>query len=195
MPRKLKISVANSRTATKWANRETTWEEFTKRLSTTHKTAESLTEYHAMPKDEQTNIKDVGGFVLGHLREGCRKNGHVECRSAVVLDMDYGTPGIMTFVKEKLPYQGCAYGTHKFSPEHPRLRLIYPLSRDISEEEYEPVARAIAAKIGLDYFDGSTFQAYRLMFWPSTPADVEYYFESWEGIVANPDDLLGSYAD
>ena len=157
MPRKLKISVANSRTATKWANRETTWEELTERLSTTYQTAESLAEYLALPKDEQIDIKDVGGFVLGHLREGVRKSGHVECRSAVVLDMDYGTPGIMTFVKERLPYRGCAYGTHKYSADKPRLRLIYPLSREVSEEEYEPVARALAAMIGLDYFDDSTF--------------------------------------
>ena len=125
MPRKLKISVANSRTATKWANRETTWEEFTKRLSTTYQTAESLAEFLAMPKDEQTDIKDVGGFVLGQLKDGSRKAGYVECRSAVALDMDYGTPGIMTFVRERLPYKGCAYGTHKYSPEKPRLRLIF----------------------------------------------------------------------
>ena len=195
MPRKLKISVANSRTATKWANRETTWEEFTKRLSTTYQTAESLAEFLAMPKDEQTDIKDVGGFVLGQLKDGSRKAGYVECRSAVALDMDYGTPGIMTFVRERLPYKGCAYGTHKYSPDKPRLRLIFPLSRDITEEGYEPVARALAVKIGMDYFDDSTFQATRMMFWPSTPADVHYYFESWDGPVANPDDLLGGYAD
>ena len=195
MPRKLKISVANSRTATKWANRETTWEEFTKRLSTTYQTAESLAEFLAMPKDEQTDIKDVGGFVLGQLKDGSRKAGYVECRSAVALDMDYGTPGIMTFVRERLPYKGCAYGTHKYSPDKPRLRLIFPLSRDITEEEYEPMARALAVKIGMDYFDDSTFQATRMMFWPSTPADVHYYFESWDGPVANPDDLLGGYAD
>ena len=191
----LKIAVANSRMATKWNNREITWEDLCTRLSTTHHTVESLTDYLAMPKDEQTSIKDVGGFVLGHLRQGVRKSGHVECRSAVVLDMDYGTPGIMGFVKTRLPFRGCSYGTHKYSPERPRLRLIYPLDRDISEEEYEPVGRAIAARIGMEYFDDSTYQAHRLMFWPSTPADVQYYFEAWDGPVANPDMLLAEYRD
>ena len=191
----MKIATANSRMAKTWANRETTWEKFVERLSKTTQTAESLTEFLTMPRARQDSIKDVGGFVLGHLHQGQRKAGCVECRSAVALDLDNGEPGIMDRVKEEIPFRGCAYGTHKYSPDHPRLRLIFPLSRNISEEEYEPVARAIAARIGLDYFDDSTYEANRLMFWPSTPADVEYYFEAWDGPLVNPDDLLDNYAD
>lgn len=129
----MKIATANSRMAKAWINWEITWSTFTERLATTHQTAETLDEFLSMPKAEQDYIKDVGGFVLGQLKDGRRKAGNVICRSAVTLDMDYGTPGIMAFVKERVPFQGCAYGTHKCSPEHPRLRLIYPLSRDISE--------------------------------------------------------------
>ena len=191
----MKIATANSRMAKTWANRETTWEKFVERLSKTTQTAESLADFLSMPRARQDSIKDVGGFVLGHLHQGRRRAGSVECRSAVALDLDNGEPGIMDRVKEEIPFLGCAYGTHKNYADHPRLRLIYPLSRDISEEEYEPVARAIAARIGLDYFDDSTYEANRLMFWPSTPADIHYYFESWDGPLANPDDLLDSYAD
>ena len=195
MQGKLKIAVASSRMAKLWDNREITWEEFVKRLSTTHRTAETLGEFLSMPKAEQDNIKDVGGFVLGWLKDGCRKAGCVESRSAIALDMDYGEPGIMNRVRKQLSYKGCAYGTHKCSSEHPRLRLIFPLSREISEEEYEPIARAIAAKIGMDYFDDSTYEANRLMFWPSTPADIEYFFEAWDGPLVDPDYVLGEYAD
>ena len=99
MERKLKIAVANSRKAKVWNNREITWEEFIKRLSTTHQTVETLEAFLALPKAEQDEIKDVGGFVLGRLKDGCRKAGSVLCRSAVALDMDFGTPGIMSHVK------------------------------------------------------------------------------------------------
>ena len=191
----MKIAIANSRMAKTWANREITWERLVERLSNTTQTAESLADFLSMTRARQDSIKDVGGFVLGHLHQGRRKAGCVVCRSAVALDLDNGEPGIMDRVKEKLPFRGCAYGTHKYSPDRPRLRLIYPLSREVSEEEYEPVARAIAAKVGLDYFDDSTYEANRLMYWPSTPADIQYYFESWDGPQANPDDLLGGYAD
>ena len=57
------------------------------------------------------------------------------------------------------------------------------------------MGRALAVKIGLDYFDDSTFEANRLMYWPSTPTDVQYYFESWDGPLADPDALLAEYRD
>ena len=100
MQGKLKIAVASSRMAKLWDNREITWEEFVKRLSTTYRTAETLGEFLSMPKAEQDNIKDVGGFVLGWLKDGCRKAGCVESRSAIALDMDYGEPGIMNRVRK-----------------------------------------------------------------------------------------------
>ena len=193
--RELKIAVASSRDSVRWTNRGITWEALLERLSTTQKTVESIEEFLAMKKGEHDNIKDVGGYVMGHLKEGYRRVGHVLCRSCVTLDMDYGAPGIMAFVKEKLPYMGCVYGTHKNRPDHPRLRQIFPLSRDVSEEEYEPIARMLAKQVGMDYYDDSTYEANRLMFWPSTPSNVDYYFEAWDGEAVDPDAILAMYDD
>ena len=53
-----------------------------------------MEEYRKLKKGAQDNIKDVGGFVGGQLREGRRKNGMVLCRSMLTLDMDYGKPGV-----------------------------------------------------------------------------------------------------
>ena len=193
--RNLKIAIANSRMAKVWNNREISWETLTQRLSTTQQTIESLEEFLAMKTGEQDDIKDVGGYVMGHLKEGHRRIGSVLCRSCVTLDMDFATPGIMSHVKEKLPYKGCVYGTHKYSPDNPRLRLLYPLSRDVTEEEYEPVARMLAKQVGMDYFDDSTYEANRLMFWPSTPSNIDYYFEAWDGGLVDPDAMLAMYDD
>ena len=63
--RNLKLSVANTRLAKTWTNREISWEALKQRLSTTQKTVESLEEFLAMKKGEQDDIKDVGGFVGG----------------------------------------------------------------------------------------------------------------------------------
>ncbi|MBQ9030127.1 MAG: hypothetical protein IJV41_02400 [Oscillospiraceae bacterium] len=193
--RELKIAVANTRKAKTWVNRVITWEALCERLSTTQRTVESLEEFLAMKRGEQDEIKDVGGFVCGHLKEGRRKAGNVLCRSCITLDMDFATPGIMPYVREKLPYKGCAYGTHKYSPDKPRLRQIFPLSRDVTEEEYEPVARMLAKQVGLDYFDDSTYEANRMMYWPSTPSNIEYYFEAWDGELVDPDEILAKYDD
>ena len=193
--RELKIAVANTRKAKTWNNRVTTWEAFVERLSTTQKTIETIEEFLAMKRGEQDEIKDVGGYVMGHLKQGKRRAGSVLCRSCVTLDMDFATPGIMEHVRTKLPYKGCAYGTHKYTPDKPRLRQVYPLSRDVTEEEYEPIARMLAKLVGMDYFDDSTYEANRLMYWPSTPSNVEYYFEAWDGELVDPDKILAMYDD
>ena len=44
------------------------WEEFTKKLRFTTRTKETVEEYKNMTKDQQSNIKDVGGFVAGELK-------------------------------------------------------------------------------------------------------------------------------
>lgn len=50
-----------------------------------------------------------------------------------------------------LPYTAVAYTTHGHTPENPRARFIFPLTRDISAEEYAAVARYLAQMLGIDY--------------------------------------------
>ena len=91
----MKIAYGNSRMEKRWKNSDISWEDFCRRVSTTQITTETVEEYRKMPKPEQDNIKDVGGFVAGHLRGGRRKAGTVLCRSMLTLDMDHGTPGML----------------------------------------------------------------------------------------------------
>ena len=88
----MKIAVGNSRMDKKWKNRDISWEDLCQRVSSTIRTTETVEEYRKLKKGAQDNIKDVGGFVGGQLREGRRKNGMVLCRSMLTLDMDYGIP-------------------------------------------------------------------------------------------------------
>lgn len=191
----MKISIGKSRTQKTWKNQNISWEEFCKRVKTTKRTAETVEEYKQLPKMSQDNIKDVGGFVGGHLKEGRRKKGSVICRSFITLDMDYGRENIIDEISLLFDFKCCIYSTHKHTKENPRLRLIIPLSRDVSEEEYEPVARMVAKEIGMDLFDNSTYEASRLMYWPSTSADGEFVFEEMEGKQLDPDVYLEKYKD
>lgn len=191
----MKISIGKSRTQKTWKNQNISWEEFCKRVKTTNRTAETVEEYKQLPKMSQDNIKDVGGFVGGHLKEGRRKKGSVICRSLITLDMDYGRENIIDEISLLFDFKCCIYSTHKHTKENPRLRLIIPLSRDVSEEEYEPVARMVSKEIGMDLFDNSTYEASRLMYWPSTSADGEFVFEEMEGKQLDPDVYLEKYKD
>lgn len=191
----MKIAVGNSRMDKKWKNRDISWEDLCQRVSSTIRTTETVEEYRKLKKGAQDNIKDVGGFVGGQLREGRRKNGMVLCRSMLTLDMDYGEPGIWDEIDLLHDFRCCVYSTHKHTPEHPRLRMIIPLARDITEEEYPAVARMVAKEIGIDLFDDTTYEACRLMYWPSTSANGEFFYKTKDGHPLDPDAYLAKYAD
>lgn len=191
----MKISVGNSRMDKKWKNRDISWDDFCKKVSSTIRTTETVEEYRKLKKGKQDSIKDVGGFVGGHLKEGRRKNGNVLCRSMLTLDIDYGTPEFWDEFKMWHSIKCCIYSTHKHTPENPRLRLIIPLSREITEDEYPAVGRMVAKDIGIDLFDDTTYEPCRLMYWPSTSANGEFFYDELEGAELNPDDYLDKYDD
>lgn len=191
----MKIAYGNSRMEKRWKNNEISWDDFCRRVSTTQTTTETVEEYRKMTKPQQDAVKDVGGFVGGHLRGGRRKTGTVLCRSMLTLDMDHGTPDILDELSLFNSHELCVYSTHKHTPEAPRLRLIFPLKRDVSEEEYPALARKVAQEIGMDLFDDTTYQPHRLMYWPSTSRNGEYVYKVMDGDILDPDDYLGLYDD
>ena len=191
----MKIAVGNSRMDKKWKNRDISWDDLCKKVSTTIRTTETVEEYRKLKKGAQDSIKDVGGFVGGHLRNGRRKNGTVLCRSMLTLDMDYGKPGIWDEIDMLQDFKCCVYSTHKHTPEQPRLRMIVPLSREITEEEYPAVARMVAKEIGIDLFDDTTYEACRLMYWPSTSVNGDFFYRVKDGNELDPDAYLSKYDD
>ena len=191
----MKIAYGNSRMEKRWKNNEISWDDFCRRVSTTQTTTETVEEYRKMTKPQQDAVKDVGGFVGGHLRGGRRKNGTVLCRSMLTLDMDHGTQDILDELSLLNSHELCVYSTHKHTPEAPRLRLIFPLKRDVSEEEYPALARKVAQEIGMDLFDDTTYQPHRLMYWPSTSRNGEYVYQVMDGDILDPDAYLGMYDD
>ena len=73
--------------------------------------------------------------------------------------------------------------------------MLIPLKREISEEEYPAVARMVAKEIGIDLFDDTTYEASRLMYWPSTSANGEFFYKVQDGAELEPDEYLSRYDD
>ena len=192
---KLFISTGNSRMEKRWNGREMELEEFIQRISTTIRTSETAEQYRKLSKAKQDDIKDVGGFVLGKLKGGRRKKDCVAFRSGLTLDMDYATEDIPEQMEMFHDFRCLIYSTHKHTPEHPRLRLVIPLSRNVSPDEYTAVARKVAEEIGMELFDDTTYEPSRLMYWPSTSSDGEFVFRDIEGEILNPDVVLEKYKD
>lgn len=187
--------MANSRKERKWKNIEISWNDFLKRVSNTIRTAESVSEYRKLSKPKQDNIKDVGGFVGGKLKNGKRKTGNVEYRTILTLDMDYANSDIWEQITLFYDFTCCIYSTHKHTSEKPRLRLVIPLLRNATADEYTAISRMVAYDLGIEQFDDTTYEPARLMYWPSTSSDGEFIFEKQDGVLLDPDRVLSRYKD
>lgn len=192
---KLRLCTGNSRMDKRWNLIELELHEFQDRIATTKRTAETAAQYKKLSKANQDDIKDVGGFVLGTLKDGRRKKDQVLSRSGLCLDMDYAEPDTIDQIEMFFSFKCWFYSTHKHTPEKPRLRLIIPLAREVSPDEYTAVARKVAEDIGIELFDDTTYEPSRLMYWPSTPADGEFVFKEIEGKLLDPDTVLSRYKE
>lgn len=191
----LSIAIGLNVSSKIWKNTKTTWSNLVQKLATPVVTAETYKRFINATKEEQGKIKDVGGFVGGFLTNGRRDKTNVLYRQLITLDIDFSHDN---FWWDFTMLFGCAaviHSTHKSCPEKPRHRLIIPLDREVSQEEYQAIARKVAGDLNIDLFDQSTFDVNRLMFWPSVSCDMEYYFEFQDGPFLEADYILGLYND
>ena len=196
--RMLRISTAGSRKATHWPKSEILWSEFVEKLKTPVRGVETLEEYLALPKSRQDELKDVGGFVGGTFAGDRRKAANVEGRDLVTLDLDNIPAGQTEGILRRVEGLGCAaavYSTRKHAGYAPRLRVVVPLDRTGTADEYEPAARKLAFLIGIGFCDPTTFEASRLMYWASCCADSQYVCESYDRPFCSLDGLLSMYGD
>ena len=169
--RELSISYGNSCFAKIWSNKTTSWDDLCSRLSTTIRTTESAEEYPNMKKAERDAAKDKGGFVGGQLKNNRRKAETVACRSMLTMDADHAEVGYIDRFLRDFDHAACLYTTHGHTPEAPRCRIIVPLTRDVSPDEYVALARFFAADWGIDQFDECSYKPNQLMYWPTTPSN------------------------
>lgn len=194
--RKIMISTGGSRKASFWSKQELFWADFVEKLRIPSRSTETLLEYLRLPKVKQDDLKDVGGFVGGELRDGKRKAVNVLSRDLVTLDLDNLPQNSTHNILQRIEGLGCAYAvysTRKHEEFKPRLRVILPLDRSVSSDEYEPIARKLAELIGIEFADPTTFEASRLMYWPSCSKDSQYIFQVGDKPFCSADGILHLY--
>ena len=187
----LDIALGNSRKTKTWKNKPVQWSELLDRLSQTTRTPETVAEYKAMGRGRQSDIKDVGGFVGGYCNNGSRSD--IAFRSVLCLDADFADAELWPDWELLYDKAAAIYSTHKHTTNNPRLRLVVPLARNVSPDEYQAIGRRVAHTLGIDKFDDTSYQPQRMMYWPSTSQDGEYVFEYLDEAFLDPDEVLATY--
>lgn len=189
--RDLSIAYGNSRTAKFWSNKTIKFDELCDRLRTPIYTSEAAEEYPKLPKSQRDDIKDKGGFVAGHLSGNRRQANKVVCRSMLVYDLDSIEPDFLSNISSKIHNKGCYYTTHSHMPEKPRARIIIPVSRDMTADEFNAAARYYAQDNGfITMLDPCSFSPHQLMYWPTCPSNGEYLFDTFDGDWLDPDEIF-----
>lgn len=192
--KEIQIATASTRNASKWRNQTIKLSEFVAKLLRTTRTPETFQQYLQLPKTEQDNIKDVGGYVGGVLKGGRRGKHDVANRHIITLDADFADTAFIEKVKSR--FSDLCYtlsSTHKHANNNYRLRLVIYPDRPMLPDEYLACARKLADKIGMDYFDDTTYDLNRLMYWPSTSSDGLFYAEHNDASFVSVDKLLLEY--
>lgn len=194
----VKISVCNKKTDKRYKNQEIEWNDLAKRNETPIRTTETAEEYPKLSKQKRDEAKDLGGFVGGHLKGGIRKNGNVLFRTVGTLDADNipknaDFPFVAGLTLENTAY--FIYSTHSHTRETQRYRLVFLFDREVSEDEYPALMRLVAKDIGMDFFDDTTYQANRMMYWASCPSNGEFFFFKNEGEPLCVGKYLSRYKD
>ena len=191
--RRIITTVGNNRRSANWQPQTLMLSEFYEKLRIPARSTETMAEYLALKKSEQDDRKDIGGFVAGSLSGPRRKAGAVTGRDLITLDFDNIQPGGTDEILRRVEGLGCGYciySTRKHSPAAPRLRILLPYDRTAGADEYEPTARYMAAVIGMEFADPTTFEVSRLMYWPSVCSDAEYVFTFADKPMLSVDGLL-----
>lgn len=193
--RNLPIAYGNSCQAKLWSNKTITWDALCEKLKTTIRTTDTVEEYPKMKKADKEAAKDKGGFVGGKLRDNRRKIETVACRSMLTLDVDHAEVGFIEKFTESCSYAAVLYTTHGHTPEAPRVRILLPLTADISADKYAALARFFADEWGIDQFDECSYKPNQLMYWPTTPSNGEYICRTVEGDWLDADAYLEKHPD
>lgn len=201
----LVISVGSGRRSKTWKQEYLSWDEFVKKLSKWDVKRYKVAEYQKMKGQQRyatkvAEIKDTKAFVGGSIKGDRRTKETVESRSMLTLDAD-SIESLEDFLFDvDMALDGVQYLIHStlsHTPDAPRVRLLVPLNQEVDAEKHEAVARKIADNIGLEYFDRTTFDVNRLVYFPSKLMDAEtIMFENDLGFEPlDVDSVLGEYFD
>ncbi len=136
-----------------------------------------------------TGSKDGRGWMPADIDAGQRKGDRVRSISVLVLDIEARCttgaddqkqpvgpePPSVDAMVERLGQSGYSshlHTTHGHTPEHPRYRLVFEISRQLLPNELRNFGEAVAMRLGLsDCYDRGALEPARLYYLPRCPVE------------------------
>lgn len=170
------------------------WGEVVRLLNSPTVAAISQDAYWALDKKGRYEKKKKDPFVLfGACRDGKRNDEHLEYRCAVTLDIDEGARALfdeLTLTGKDVGYAYAWHTTRSHTEDAPRLRIVVPLSRDVTPAEYRLIVPALARVFGA-VIDPASVKPAQMMYLPVQNKGAPFECGCEEGAgFADPDVFL-----
>ena len=112
-------------------------------------------------------------FVGGEYSSSERKEANLLNRTLLTLDIDnivdMTIDDIEFMLVMSIDCAFVAYSTFSHQPDHPKIRIVVPLSRSVSPDEYREVSRDFTSLLSDLTFDPCSFVPNQLMYLPACP--------------------------
>lgn len=142
--------------------------------------------------------KDARGWYIPATFEGARRHGdHFVHRDALTFDFDHvniDTWGVAQNAFKDIAY--AIYTTFSHTYDAPRFRVVVPLLRSVSADEYEAIARKVAVRVGIELVARESFTSAQMMYLPTRRLGGEFVGEIGKSqTFLDPDAVLKEYDD
>lgn len=117
-------------------------------------------------------------------------------RHCLTFDFDHMQPADMARIDAGLkPYEYAIYTTASHTAEKPRLRIVLPLSRSVSPDEFQAISRKLAEDVGMELVSRESHVPAQMMFLPTRKRGGPFKGRLHKGQWVDADAVLARYAD
>ena len=182
--------------------RKWSWDTIVEKLGAALVDKLTMEQYLALTPLQQLEKKSAPGLFFGGKCESERRQlPYIQSRSVVTLDLDDDVDAVWADLTATGSVTGLAGITHfvhttrKHTATKPRIRIVVPLLIDVSRDEYQPVARALAEKVdsGMKAVARESFSVAQGMFFPSVCKGSDFKVFTADGEPYDPAPALLKY--
>ena len=189
MEKRIFISVLGSIYDDKCCIREMTFRELCETLKVPQVLKQTEEEYNALSDDEKRQLKFGACFSVCVRNEQGDKPE--DLAYILALDVDHPNAALLEDIKTRYPdLKVFAYTTFRSREGSPRYRIIIPLSRPVTKDEYAKLCEVFTEKLDCE-FDKQCFNFRQKLQFPRVLKEIEYHFCEWGSEPLDVDTLLG----
>lgn len=145
---------------------------------------------------EHTDKASRGWYCPVEFLPAYRDSDNFVARHALTFDFDH--VGLDTWPRVRDTWSGLAfamYTTWSHTEEKPRFRVVMPLSRPATYDEFQAVARRVATDIDIELFARESFTPAQCMFSPTRKPGAKHNSHINDGDWLDVDQVLAEYGD